>query len=93
MTEKARGKEEEEDIVRCVLEGQHDGSTIGGRTDTNLRFADDTTFLCTSKEELVALLKRVKEASKSQHTLIIAQKTKILVVDEGREMKEDFILD
>ena len=39
-----------EHIMRCVLEEHHDGITIGGRRETNLRFADDTTLLCTSKE-------------------------------------------
>ena len=56
-----------EHIMRCVLEEHHDGKTIGCRRETNLRFADDTTLLCTSKEELLALFKKVKEASKSQN--------------------------
>ena len=47
-------------------------------------FADDTTLLCTSKEELLALLKKVKEASKSKN---------LLVLDKGRERKEEFVLD
>ena len=80
-------------IMRCVLEEHHDGITIGGRRETNLRFADDTALLCTSKEELVALLKKVKEASKSQNILLNTQKTKIMVLDKGRARKEDFVLD
>ena len=59
-----------EHIMRCVLEEHRDGITIGGRRETNLRFADDPTLLCTSKEELLALLKKVKEASMSQHLLL-----------------------
>ena len=55
-----------EHIMRCVLEEHHDGMTIGGRRETNLRFADYTTLLWTSKEELLAPLKKVKEAGKSQ---------------------------
>ena len=51
-----------EHIMRCVLVEHHDGITIGGRRETNLRFADDTTLLRTSKEELLGLLKKVKEA-------------------------------
>ena len=58
-----------------------------------MRFADDTTLLCTSKEELLALLKKVKEASKSQNLLLNTQKTKIMVLDKSRERKEDFVLD
>ena len=79
--------------MRCVLEEHHDGITIGGRRETNLRFADDTTLLCTSKEELLGLLKKVKEASMSQNPLLNTQKTKIMVVDKGRENKKDFVLD
>ena len=59
-----------EHIMRCVLEEHHDGITIGGRRETNLRFADYTTLLCTSKEELLALLQKVKEGSMSQHLLL-----------------------
>ena len=77
----------------CVLEEHHDGITIGGRRETNLRFADDTNLLCRSKEELLALLKRVKEASNSQQLLLNRQNIKIMMVDKGRERKEDFVLD
>ena len=83
-----------EHIMRCVLEERDDGITIGGKIETILRFAEDKTLLSSSKEELVALLKKVKEASMSQHLLLNTQfKTKIMVVDKGRERKEDFVLD
>ena len=83
-----------EHIMRCVLEERDDGITIGGKRETILRFAEDKTLLSSSKEELVALLKKVKEASMSQHLLLNTQfKTKIMVVDKGRERKEDFVLD
>ena len=73
-----------EHIMRCVLEEHHDGITIGGTRETNLRFADDTTLLCTGKEELLGLLKKVKEASMSQKILLNKQKTKVMVVDKDR---------
>ena len=59
----------------------------------NLRFADDTTLLCTSREALLGLLKKVKEASMYQNLLLNTQKTKFMVVDKGRERKDDFVLD
>ena len=55
-----------------------------------MRIAENTTLLSTSKEVLVALLKKVKEASMSQNILL---NTQIMVVDKGRERKEDFVLD
>ena len=59
-----------------------------------MRFADATTLLCTNEEELLALLKKVKEASKSHNLLLNTQKTKIMVLDnKGRERKEDFVPD
>ena len=69
------------------------GITIGGRREPDLRFADDTTLLCTSNEELLGLLKKVKEARMSQNLLLNTQKTNIMVVDKGRERREDFVLD
>ena len=51
-------------------------------------------MLSTSKEMLVALLEKVKEASMSQNLLLYTQfKIKIMVVDKGRERKENFVLD
>ena len=48
------------------------GIKIGGRNINNLRYADDTTLMAESKEELKSLLMRVKEESgksrlKTQH--------------------------
>ena len=80
-------------MCRPLLEEHHDGITIRGRRETDLRFADDATLLCTHKEELLGLLKKVKEASMSQNILLNTQKTKIMVGDKGRERKEDFVLD
>ena len=59
-----------EHIMRGVLEEHHDGITIGGRRETNLRFADDTTLLCTIKEDLLGLLRKAKEASMSPNLFV-----------------------
>ena len=40
------------------------GINIGGRNINNLRYADDTTLIAESKEELKSLLMKVKEESK-----------------------------
>ena len=49
------------------------GLKIAGRNINNLRYADDTTFMAESEEELKSLLMRVKEESeksclKAQHS-------------------------
>ena len=50
---------------------------IARRNINNLRYADDTTFIAESKEELKSLLVKVKESEKSGLKLNI-QKTKIM---------------
>ena len=46
------------------------GIKIAGRNISNLRYADDTTFMAESKEQLRSLLMKVKEESwlKTQHS-------------------------
>ena len=51
-------------ILRSVgLEEAHAGIRIAGRNTNNLRYADDTTLMAESKEELKNLLMKVKEES------------------------------
>ena len=55
------------------LEEAHAGIKIAGRNINNLRYADDTTLMAESKEELKSLLMKVKEESgkswlKAQHS-------------------------
>ena len=45
------------------LNGSHAGIKIAGRNNNNLRYADYTTLMAESKEELKSLLARVKEES------------------------------
>ena len=48
------------------------------RDITNLRYADDTTFLAKSEEELKSLLMKVKEESEKAGLKLNIQKTKIM---------------
>ena len=50
---------------------------IAGRNIKNLRYADDTTLMAESKEELKSLLMKVKEKSKKAGLELNIQKTKI----------------
>ena len=59
------------------LEETQAGITIAGRNINNLRYADDTTLMAESEEELKSLLKKVKESEKVGFKLNI-QKTKIM---------------
>ena len=61
----------------AALEETQAGIKIAGRNINNLRYADDTTLMAESKEELKSLLMKVKESEKVGLKLNI-QKTKIL---------------
>ena len=52
---------------------------IAGRNLNNLRYADDTTLMAESKEELKSLLMKVKEGSAKVGLKLNIQKTKIMV--------------
>ena len=59
------------------LEEAQAGIRIAGRNINNLRYADDTTLMAESEEELKSLLMKVKEESENGLKLNI-QKTKIM---------------
>ena len=50
------------------------------RRNKNLRYADDTTLMAESEEELKSLLMRVKEESKKAGLKLSIQKTKIMAI-------------
>ena len=52
---------------------------IAGRNSNNLRYADDTTLMAESEEELKSLLMKVKEESEKVGLKLNIQKTKIMV--------------
>ena len=60
------------------LEEAQDGIKIAGRYFNNLRYADDTTFMAESEEELKSLLIKVKEESENTGLKLNIQKTKIM---------------
>ena len=82
------------------LEEAQAGIKITGRNN-NLRYADDTTLMAESKEELKTLLMKVKEESEKVGLKLNIQKTKIMAsgpitsweIDGERvETVSDFIL-
>ena len=54
------------------------GIKIDGRNNNYLRYADDTTLMAESKEELKSLLMKVKEESEETDLKFNIQKTKIM---------------
>ena len=54
------------------------GIKISGRNTKNLRYADDTTLMAESKEELKSLLMKVEEESENVGLKLNIQKTKIM---------------
>jgi len=77
------------------------GIKIAGRKINNLRYADDTTLMAESKEELKNLLMKVKEKVKKVGLKLNIQKTKImesgpitswLIDGETMDAVTDFIL-
>ena len=77
------------------------GLKIAGRNMNNLRYADDTTLIAESEEELKSLLMKVKEESEKVRLKLSIQKTKIMasgpitsweIGGETVETVADFIL-
>ena len=60
------------------LEEAQIGIKIAGRNINNLRYADDTTLMAESKEELMSLLMKVKAESEKAGLKLNIQKTKII---------------
>ena len=60
------------------LDGAQAGIQITGSNINNLRYADDTTLMAESEEELKSLLTKVKEESEKAGLKLNIQKTKIM---------------
>ena len=59
------------------LDESQAGIKIAGRNSNNIRYADDTTLMAESEEELKSLLMKVKEESEKVSLKLNVQKTKI----------------
>ena len=62
----------------AILDEAQAGIKIASRNINNLRYADDTTLMAESKEELKNLLMKVKEESEKSGLKLNIQKTKIV---------------
>ena len=76
-----------ENIMRTAGIEDMSGISIGGRRLNNLRYADDTTLIAKSKEELSALIQQVKIASEAAGLMLNVKKTKIMATEDVQEFK------
>ena len=67
-------------MTNAGLEEAQAGVKISGRNINNLRYADDTTLMAESEEELKNLLMKVKEESEKVGLKLSIQKTKITAI-------------
>ena len=65
-------------MINAGLEETKAGIKIAGRNINNLRYADDTTLMAESEEELKSLLMKVKEKSEKVGLKLNIQKAKIM---------------
>ena len=85
-------------LLLYKLDEAQAGIKIARRNINNLRYADDTTLMAESEEELKSLLMKVKEESKKAVLKLNIQKTKIMasgpwqIDGEMMETVRDFIL-
>ena len=82
------------------LDEAHAGIKIAGKNVNNLKYADDTTLMAESEEELNSLLMKVKEESEKVGLTLNVEKTKIIasspitswqIDGETMETMRDFI--
>ena len=69
------------------LEEAQSGIKIAGRNINNLRYADDTTLMAESEEELKSLLMKVKEESEKAALKLSIQKIKIIASSPNTSCK------
>ena len=68
------------------LDEAQNGIKIANRNITNLRYADDTTLMAKSKEELKSLLMKVKEEDEKACLKLKSQETKIMALQSHHFM-------
>jgi hypothetical protein len=74
-------------IMRRALDGWDGGVKVGGRIISNLRYADDTTIIAKSEQEMVLILQRIEHESRQLGLEMNKSKTKIMVVDRHNQLE------
>ena len=76
-------------IMRLVLEDWNKGVSIGGQKICNLRYADDTTLLATTREDMEHLLRCLEYNSLNFGLAINRDKTKMMIVNRSENNQPD----
>ena len=76
-------------MLNTGLDEAQSGIKIPGRNISNFRYADDTTLMAESKEELKKFLMKVKEESEKAGWKLNIQKTKIMASDPFTSLQID----
>ena len=71
-----------ENIMREALGDWDGGISIGVRRINNLRYADDTTLIAETKNDLIAIMERVKFASEKAGIYLNVGKTKVMMTED-----------
>ena len=75
--------------MRRVLKNWDGGYSIGGLKVSNLRYADDTTILASSEDEIIQLLERLAIVSKEYRLILNKKKTNLIIVDRANNNRSD----
>ena len=78
-----------EQIMRNALDGFVGSVKVGGRTISNLRYADDVVLIANSMDELQDLVNRVKESSLQFGLALNSNKTKVMKIVKNSQNTKD----
>lgn len=73
--------------MRKVLENWRGGVSVTGKRISNLRYADDTTLIATTENEMTKLLQRLEYESELHGLRINRQKTKIMIIGRWNSLQ------
>lgn len=69
-------------VMRKVLKNWHGGISVARKKISNLRYADDTTLIAASEDEMLELIWRLEHESELFGLRINNSKTKIMIIDK-----------
>ena len=74
-----------ERIIRMALDGFDGGIVVGGRSYTDLRYADDTVLMASYSDEMEMLIEAVRDASAELGLRLNVKNTKMMVIGDSTD--------